>query len=46
MLLSDKEVAMDAINANNILDMGLLILFLLPIAIMFIIGALELFRGS
>jgi len=43
LLLTDREVAMDA---NSILDLGLLILFCLPVIAMFAIAALEMFRSS
>ena len=35
---------MDAINVNDVLDIGLLILFLLPVITMLVIGLIAFFR--
>jgi len=49
MLLSDKEVTMDAIiamSSTDVFGIVLLILFILPVICMFALGLVELFRGS
>ncbi len=46
LLLADREVAMDAITINSLLEVGMLILFVLPVIAMFVIAGLEMFQSS